>query len=570
MAKVYSYIRFSSKKQEQGDSVRRQTATGEAWLKRHPQHTLDTTLRLNDLGKSAFRGANLDKEKGDLGKFIALAEKGEIPRGSILMLEGWDRFSRMPPFKAARVFGDLVEAGVSVLTLSPEQLIDHTNIDNMEVVLPVVIGMQLAHEESRKKSQRIAEVWKARRQRATEDGEPMTKRCPAWLYWDEEAKKWKVKDGAKKTLLYIFNRTCEGIGQKRLVGELQAKFKPLGDKAKRWNGSMVAGILSRRLVLGEMTPCRRNSKPQPAIVGYYPQVIPEDLFYRARAASVARETAKGRSGKFVNLLVGLVRMPDGHPAHVQTCPWTSGTGRHVGRRLVSVGHRNKVRGSCPLGVDYFKVERFVLAMLYQLRPQDLFPTKGKTDTDIKAKERELRGVELRLEELDKLATDTKTPLDKLLKWKTDMEAKQAALKGRIEGMRRHEAVAVSKPLEATKDLLKTLARKPEAEQHDLRLKLRGLIADLVERIDLVPYKVGRHGVEARITVHYKGGGGLDSAETDTGIFHDIAGDPSEDQILEVINLAMRRKAAEVAALEAEAVKPTASKGKRKGKFCARG
>ena len=88
-------------------------------------------------------------------------------------------------------------------------------------------------------------------------------------------------------------------------------------------------------------------------------------------------------------------------------------------------------------------------------------------------------MELRLEELDKLATDTKTPLDKLLKWKTDMEAKQAALKGRIEGMRRHEAVAVSKPLEATKDLLKTLARKPEAEQHDLRLKLRGLIADLV-------------------------------------------------------------------------------------------
>ena len=293
MAKVYSYIRFSSKKQEQGDSVRRQTATGEAWLKRHPQHTLDTTLRLNDLGKSAFRGANLDKEKGDLGKFIALAEKGEIPRGSILMLEGWDRFSRMPPFKAARVFGDLVEAGVSVLTLSPEQLIDHTNIDNMEVVLPVVIGMQLAHEESRKKSQRIAEVWKARRQRATEDGEPMTKRCPAWLYWDEEAKKWKVKDGAKKTLLYIFNRTCEGIGQKRLVGELQAKFKPLGDKAKRWNGSMVAGILSRRLVLGEMTPCRRNSKPQPAIVGYYPQVIPEDLFYRAAGGIGRKGDGKG-------------------------------------------------------------------------------------------------------------------------------------------------------------------------------------------------------------------------------------------------------------------------------------
>lgn len=75
MATLYSYIRFSSKRQEQGDSVRRQTAMGEAWLRRHPEHTLDTSLRLSDLGVSAFRGKNLDKSKGDLGKFVALCKR---------------------------------------------------------------------------------------------------------------------------------------------------------------------------------------------------------------------------------------------------------------------------------------------------------------------------------------------------------------------------------------------------------------------------------------------------------------------------------------------------------------
>ena len=43
---AYSYIRFSSRKQDRGDSVRRQEALREAWLKRHPRVTLDTSFTL--------------------------------------------------------------------------------------------------------------------------------------------------------------------------------------------------------------------------------------------------------------------------------------------------------------------------------------------------------------------------------------------------------------------------------------------------------------------------------------------------------------------------------------------
>jgi DNA invertase Pin-like site-specific DNA recombinase len=94
MATVYSYVRFSSKRQEQGDSLRRQKALGDAWLARRPEHHLDHTLRLRDLGVSAFRGKNLDKDKGDLGKFLVLVQEGRIAKGSIFMLENLDRFSR--------------------------------------------------------------------------------------------------------------------------------------------------------------------------------------------------------------------------------------------------------------------------------------------------------------------------------------------------------------------------------------------------------------------------------------------------------------------------------------------
>ena len=166
MATVYSYIRFSSKKQERGDSIRRQVSMGEAWLKRHPEHTLDATLRLQDLGKSAFRGANLDKEKGDLGRFIHLVRAGKIPQGSILMLEKEDRFSRMGLSWAYPIFCELVHAGIRVLVLGPEFIFDNSNIDNLAVALPVVIKMILANEESLKKSQRQLATWTHKRKQA--------------------------------------------------------------------------------------------------------------------------------------------------------------------------------------------------------------------------------------------------------------------------------------------------------------------------------------------------------------------------------------------------------------------
>ena len=64
MPTAYSYIRFSSKKQELNDSVKRQTRLRDDWLRQHPEMTLDTTISLQDLGVSAFRGRNLDPEWG--------------------------------------------------------------------------------------------------------------------------------------------------------------------------------------------------------------------------------------------------------------------------------------------------------------------------------------------------------------------------------------------------------------------------------------------------------------------------------------------------------------------------
>src|SRR6056300_1445527 len=97
MPTAYSYLRFSSDKQEKGDSLRRQKSERDKWLEANPEYELaPPEFNIEDLAVSAFKtsrskntkytplekkvaGSNLDPRTGNLGKFIALAESEDSP-----------------------------------------------------------------------------------------------------------------------------------------------------------------------------------------------------------------------------------------------------------------------------------------------------------------------------------------------------------------------------------------------------------------------------------------------------------------------------------------------------------
>ena len=56
MSKAYSYLRFSTPDQMRGDSFRRQAVLAREYAAKHGLQ-LDENLTFNDLGVSAFRGA---------------------------------------------------------------------------------------------------------------------------------------------------------------------------------------------------------------------------------------------------------------------------------------------------------------------------------------------------------------------------------------------------------------------------------------------------------------------------------------------------------------------------------
>src|SRR5262245_48878217 len=91
---AYSYVRFSSPKQAEGDSLRRQTEAAADWCRRNDA-VLDESTTLHDLGKSAYTGAHRQNpDRHALAAFLKLVEDGRVPRGSFLVIENLDRLSR--------------------------------------------------------------------------------------------------------------------------------------------------------------------------------------------------------------------------------------------------------------------------------------------------------------------------------------------------------------------------------------------------------------------------------------------------------------------------------------------
>src|SRR5690349_24133195 len=91
-----SVVRFSSPKQANGDSYRRQLAGSQALCEKRGWE-LDLSLHERDVRKhtaSAMRGDQI--LKGTIGKFIALVESGCLPkdRQIILLGEEIDRLTR--------------------------------------------------------------------------------------------------------------------------------------------------------------------------------------------------------------------------------------------------------------------------------------------------------------------------------------------------------------------------------------------------------------------------------------------------------------------------------------------
>ncbi|SFL45741.1 recombinase family protein [Methylobacterium pseudosasicola] len=291
--RAYSYIRLSSDRQLKGDGERRQAELRDAFVACHGL-ILDDTLR--DLGISAFDGTN--KTKGALGVFLRKVEAGEVPRGSYLLVESLDRLSREHVLTALRSFLALIEAGIVVATLGDDCIYSEESVNGNWTQLIVSLAvMSRAHEESARKVQRLRAAWVRKREQTELK---LTAKAPAWLELLPDRRSFKPIDERVLIVERMLEELAAGIGRDKIARRLNAEgVKPWGG-GREWHGGTVTKYTDNPALIGIFQPCRKEASVVDGVrrerripVGdpipdYYPRVISEDLWKRARSASNKR------------------------------------------------------------------------------------------------------------------------------------------------------------------------------------------------------------------------------------------------------------------------------------------
>lgn len=291
--RAFAYIRFSTDEQRKGQSLERQVASVRAFAESHALGPVDTES-FQDLGVSAFRGAN--DTKGALGEFLAQIARGEIGGGDWLLVENLDRLSRRSLEEAFTLLTSITSAGVTVATVQDGQVYQQHGFD-FATFMRAGLAHELAHQESKKKSERLCAAWASKRAKLTD--RKLTARCPGWLSLSPDKKTFSIIEGRAAVVRRIFKETANGRGPQYIAKVLNAEKVPVWKTGTGWAGTTVAGVIAARAVLGEFTPCKMEGRKRmpvgEPIPDYYPRVISDGDFYAAQSVSKGRLNKGGHS-----------------------------------------------------------------------------------------------------------------------------------------------------------------------------------------------------------------------------------------------------------------------------------
>ena len=289
---VFSYQRFSHANQVHGRSTKRQSGLAEKWCADNG-HTLASVQAFRDHGVSAFKKRNA-AEHGDLRRFLDLIEAGVVQRGDILLIEALDRLSRKNVNVAQELLLSIINRGVVVVTLIDNAVYrddadPHTLMGSL--IMSLAIFMR-AHDESRTKSARKADSWKAKREAAL-TGAYHGGRTPSWI---------KVVDGKyvvipekAKLVRDIITDYVAGLGLYKLHQKYGVSMPTIGT----WlDSASVVGTL-----------VMKDGDQQIEVPNHYPAILDPTTYKAALKQRASRyvNRRRGAADKYTNIFAGLLR-----------------------------------------------------------------------------------------------------------------------------------------------------------------------------------------------------------------------------------------------------------------------
>ncbi|MDY7806447.1 recombinase family protein [Burkholderia stagnalis] len=489
-SRVYSYLRFSDPKQAAGGSIDRQLEYAARWAADHEME-LDASLSLRDEGLSAYHQRHV--RQGALGVFLRAIEDGQVPTGSVLIVEGLDRLSRAEPLQAQAQLAQIVNAGITVVTASDgrEYNRERLKAQPMDLVYSLLVMIR-AHEESDTKSKRVkaairrqCQGWIAGTWRA-----PIrVGRDPHWVREIEGGGFELIPERASAVQLVV-QMFKQGHGAVQVVRELAERGLKISETG-RTHSSNIYKILANRMLIGEKSVEVEGETFR--LEGYYPALLTPAEFADLRYLAEQRGRRKGKGeipGVVTGLgitycgycgaavvaqnLMGRKRLPDGrpYPGH-----------RRLHCVTYSQGAGCKISGSCSV----VPVER---ALMLYCSDQINLTRLLEGDSGTATLSAQLASARQRVAELeaqvrrvtDALLLDDGEAPAAVLKRLRELESQLAGERREVDSLEHHLAASASAVAPAAADAWRDLVNGVEHLDYDARMMARQLVADTFSRI----------------------------------------------------------------------------------------
>ncbi len=398
MPRVFSYLRVSSVNQaHKGRGLEGQSTDADAWCKEHGLQ-LDTSLDLTDPGLSARYGEHVSN--GCLGRFLLLAQAGELGQKPILLVESIDRLSRQELIDAVQdvIFG-LLRSGMVIHTMEDAQIYTYESVNSdIGKAIQLIAKIHAAAEYSKKLSRRIQRSWDQSISELEAGRLPRANVfCPQWA---------QLKDGQVELIpekVAIVKRVFEMAmidGDQVVAARLNEERIPTLSGKPEWTRFQVKNLLIDPKVWGAVVMNRQHnlSKKRRERRGdraanerAFPDLLPlaltkqeVDQTLAARSARTHPGTGRGKRGTTWSIASGLTRCSCGGGASLKACK--SGSKRNQNGDLITLRYV-KCREAC--GSKGYRLEALNAHLLTRLKMgqlQQLFAANTGKNVQIKAEQ----------------------------------------------------------------------------------------------------------------------------------------------------------------------------------------
>ena len=524
-----SYKRFSKKSQEGNTSIERQAKAALEVCKRMgwklvdlpPDRAISGSKQVKDKdGKMV----SANKARGNLGAFLARVKSGDVPPGSVLIIDDVARFSRNND--AIEVLNDinqLLKKGVGLYSCSNGQLLTQEKLNENKYILQLWLGAIIeAGNYATELTRKIISSFDDKRKMIA-DGKKVIigKWMPFWLDFIPD-----VPDKVNTTGVFKFSKEAttmetavadymdKGMSLQKIIQQFNERNIPCSANGKCWYVGTLSQLLRQKTLMGTIT-LKGVEYPD-----YYPALIDKkrfDALQERLKINTSRKTIPTAEQNTNNLFPNMCRCKCGGNVGVW-CPSCSDM-RKYDFHTAFFCSKNKAKKECQIHdrMDVEEIELdFFMNVLQEPTGSVIASATQEVNSETTSARSRLNEVEMSMDKCVKLTQVPGMPLDKISAQLADLEQERVALKNQLAQLNSSNLtqLGLTNVYADIKCIVTTLNKfgdddgaygdyneaaielQTELKDQNVRRKLVPVLAALVERVDF-DLELNRYRVKFR-------------------------------------------------------------------------